>query len=208
MSTYSKDVENPDAPSLAEAVFHQMVQAQKDGNSAAAPDWRSITVLIQAFAKSDRYDKAARSRAILENMYRSFEDGDLAMKPTRQAFSAVLNACAFSHADTRIAKDEVVRIALATMNDMEEYVGTPNELSFRYIFNVIGRNIDDPNERLQLATSWFQRCCRDGFASRKVIQTIQTYIPSLYQQLPLDSRKQAIVPAKWTRRVKKDWNAQ
>ena len=177
----------------------RMVEAYQNGNSLAKPDARSWNLLIQAYAKSTISDKATRTRTILEQVCHSYNQGDLEMKPEAALFLGVLNACAYTKTQSKDIKREVVRMALATLKEMDEYVGGPDRFAYRQIFHVVGRHVDDSKERIQMTRIMFERCCQDGFVDGNVLRLLGRYAPSLFKKLPVKS--EAELPRSWTRKV-------
>lgn len=199
MQACSWKSKGPKTVAQTEAVFERMKEAYRAGNSAAKPDTHSMIALMQAWANSNAPDKATHTWNMLSDMCDAYQQGDLDMQPTVHAFAAVLNACAFTSSRDPRLRQEAIEIAWKTMNELDESVDGPNEVTFRDLFRVIGSLVDDMPERTRMASTIFQRCCQEGCVSPWVISTIRRSVPLLYKKLPFDANKNLRLPPDWTR---------
>lgn len=191
------------AASKIEGTLKVMRDAYESGNMAAKPDAKALTILLHAYAISDMDDKAAVAWRQLQEMCDAYEQGDVDMRPTSHSFAAVLNACAFTRTDVSALREKAVQIALTVMNTLDE--GTydhPNEFTYRNLFQVFGRQIDNMKERTRIAGIIFHRCCQEGHVNSWIIKEIRESVPELYAKLPFDAKKRPQLPAQWTRRSK------
>ena len=193
---------HPDAVSRIEHVLDRMKSSFETGNECAKPDAMAMNVLLLAYARSDIEDKASICWDILNRMCEAYRNGDLDMRPTSHSFAAVINACAFTSSQNPAVKDEAVKIALTVMNELDK--GTydrPNEYTFRYLMQVMGRQIDDMKERSRIAKLIFTRCCQEGFVDDDVMRLVRKAVPDLYNALPKDENDRVLIPSEWKRSV-------
>lgn len=194
-----------DAALKVEIIIRRMKEAYEAGSTAAKPDAHAMTVLLQTWAKSDAPNKATIAWEIHKEMRNAYEHGDIDMRPNAYSLSAVLNACAFTNTHDQRTRSDAVKIALMTMNELDNGVSEGlNEFTFRNMFQVIVNQIDDLQERTRFAGVIFQRCCQAGYVSRGTLMSLKKNVPSLYQKLPASPDKKLELPEQWTRHVAKD----
>jgi hypothetical protein len=207
MKVYWKCDDSPDAARKIELIMSRMRQAYRAGNAAAKPDANATTVLLHAWAKSNDPNKASKCWSIIEEMRAAYENGQVDMQPTAYSFSAVLNACAFTNVHDKAIKDRAVKVALMAINELDNkdrIRGGLNEYTFRNMFQVIARQIDDLKERKTIASVIFERCCQEGYVGPWTIRLLKENVPELYRKLLFDGSKKLKLPSLWTRRVNKD----
>ena len=165
-------------------------------------DAAALTVVIQTWAGSIDPHKARHALAKWKDMKTQFENGNLRMKPTPSAAAAVLHACAFTtDRKGREVRLEAVDIALEVWQDVQE-LGLMNNFLVTNLLRVLGRHVEDYDERFRLATIVFQQACVAGCVSNNVVDALHLYVPTLFQQLPTNkTSKKVELPEQWTRVV-------
>ena len=137
-----------------------------------------------------------------QEMLSQYENGVLRMKPTSVAASAVLHACA--HTTTSKGQEvrlEAVDIALEVWQDIQE-LDLLNDFLVTLLLRILGRHVDDYDERFRLATIAFQQACVAGCVSSDVVDALHLYVPTLFKQLPTNKSSNKVeLPAHWTRVV-------
>jgi hypothetical protein len=191
---------DPDAAIHVEELLRRMKAAYENGNVYAKPDSHTMTLLLQSWGRSTVPNKAAIAWGIHKQMVEAYDRGDLDMRPSPFSLGAVLYACAHSNATEKETKNEVVKIALTALNDLDAITnGASNEFAFRYIFRVITSQIDNASERALHAKVLLQRCCEAGFVSDWIVHILRKEVPSLYYQLPKTSTNKISLPKNWSR---------
>jgi hypothetical protein len=194
-----------EAPSIVDALYNRLVQASEANphNFDLKPDAAALTVVMQTWANSIDPQKAAVVWEKWQAMQVAYnEKGDLAMKPPEYAAAAVLHACAFTTTTKGAAvRQRAVEIALELWQDIQD-TSLVNHVLFALLLRVLGRQVDDQEERVRLVSLAFQQCCVAGCVSSKVVDALQMYAPSLYKQLPTNGRLQLALPLEWTRQVR------
>ena len=193
-----------DSHTVVESVYDRLVKASEASphDLELRPDTPAVTVVLQAWANSTDPYKAREVWNKWREMLLQFEQGNLLMKPTAVAASAVLHACAY----TTVSKGNEVRleavdVALELWDDIQEH-NLVNEVLVKQILLVFGRHVEDYNERVRLATVAFQHACVVGCVSTDVMDTLHTYMPTLFKQLPRDANDKVALPPQWTRLAK------
>lgn len=188
-----------------EECLHRMKVSFASGNVSAKPDGQAMTTLLFAYAKSYRDDKAVISWEILQEMCKAYEQGDVSMRPTSSAFSAVLNACAFTRCDSTAFQEKIINIALQVMNELEKgKYDEPSGPMYLNLFRILGRHMNDPSEATRVAEVFFQRCCQDGLLNDLILKELRMNIPGLYSKLPKGTNKRELqLPDQWSRNVPK-----
>jgi len=195
---------DPNAVQHIERVLDRMKEAYEAGNAAAKPDAWALTTMLNAYGASNVPDKATFAYGMLRQMCDAYEQGDLDMRPSARAFKGVLQACAFTSTDDEDVKDEVVRIALAAMNELDDGpFGKPDQYAYRRLLQVVGRHVVDLKERTRIAGVIFHRCCQEGHVNPTILRELRQNVPELYRKLPMNSEKKPELPAQWTRRARR-----
>lgn len=193
-----------DAALKVEAILRRMKESYEAGNIAAKPDAHAMTVLLQTWAKSDVPNKATIAWEIYKEMRNAYENGDIDMQPNAYSLSAVLNACAYTDTLAPHTKAEAVKVALMTMNELDNSVDEGlNAYAFRNMFQVIVNQIDDMKERTRFAGVIFQRCCQAGYVNKWTLQSLKKHVPALYEKLPAKNDNKLNLPEQWSRHVTK-----
>lgn len=142
------------------------------------PDATALTVVIQAWANSIDPHKARHALAKWQEMLSIFQQGDLRMKPTSTAAAAVLHACAFTTSskgqDVRL---DAVDIALAVWQDVQEH-DLMNDFLVMQLLRVLGRHVEDYDERFRLSAISIQQACVAGCVSSRVVDALHLYVPT------------------------------
>lgn len=187
-------------PERAQQVLERMEAAYAAGNDLAKPDIHVMTLVMLTWARSDAPHKASVVWNILQNIKQRYvEKGDLSMKPTPHAYSAVLNACAFTTTDDPAVKEHVVRIALEALQELGSMENGLNQFAFRNMLQVVSRQVGNQADRERMAQRVFQRCCQEGYVDSWILHILKQKMPSLYTQLPTGDD----IPAWWCRHITK-----
>ena len=181
-------------------LLQRMKDSYSSGNASAKPDSQIMTFVLRANAKSLDPDKARVAWDILRDMIAAYEGGDVDMRPSKYCFAEVLAACAFTKSRHRSGKAEVLKMALLTMNKLDSgKYDRPTAQTFRLLFEVVGRQIDDRREALRVATVVFQRCCQEGVVNSFVLKAIRKHVPELLSKVPVDANNNLLMPPQWSR---------
>lgn len=170
------------ATELIETMEHDMEEAAKEGRESIMRTTQRCYVLAQtAWARSSSVKKAEGALKILEMMEKSYLNGNNDAKPTIQAYSMVLNACAFADLVTDAegkstkASQEVqlkaFHIAELMMNRLSKQRDglIATSMIFGTFIKCCGR-LDLPNNLASNgATQAFLDCCRAGLVSDFVL---------------------------------------
>lgn len=157
-----------------------MKQRYADGDKDFKPNTRTMTSVIDAWAKSGEKGAAKRAEQIFKKMIDSYEaTADPDIKPNVHTANAVCNACAF----TKIEEDraDALKIAFGVFEwilsqpDME-----PDSYTYTILLSVCANLLPRENyqARFQHAKELFEQCCAGGYVNefvlRKLRQTVST----------------------------------
>ena len=163
--------------------------------------------MISAWARTRKFGKAARARAILTKMKELNKAGVISAKPNAYCYTTVINSCAYCERDS-IDQGQALRIAIETYKEMlgEEDEG-PNAVTFSTLLTAF-RNLMPPDEtRAQAVGAVFKKCTNDGYVSDLVLRRLQSSVSRDYLEklvgkdaiLPDGSVDIAAIPPKWVR---------
>lgn len=170
------------ATQLLEIMEHDMEVAAKEGRESIMRTTQRCYILAQtAWARSPSEKKAEGALKILEMMEKNYAKGNRDAKPTVQAYSMVINACAFADlvADEEgkqvKASPEIqlraFHIAEMMMNRLAKQTDGlyPTSMTFGTFIKCCGR-LDLPGDlAIAGATRAFGECCRAGLVSDFVL---------------------------------------
>ena len=78
-----------------------------------------------------------------------------------------------------------------------------NDFLVTQLIRVLGRHVEDYDERFRLSTIVFQQACVAGYVSSKVVDALENFVPTLFAQLPTDKISNKVeLPSHWTRHLK------
>ena len=192
------------AAPIVEKLYDRLVQSAKyrSDDLEIQPDTAALTVVLQTWANSIDPDKARHVYEKWQEMLSQYEEGNLRMKPTVVAASAVLHACAYTTATKGSSvRMQAVDNALEVWQDIQDH-SLINDVLVVKLLSVFGRHVDDYEERARLATVAFQQACVAGCVSTKVIDALHLYVPTLFKQLPTNEEQKISVPPHWTRALR------
>ena len=179
------------ATELLQRMEDDMIKKAKIGEESILRTTQRCYILAQtAWARSPSEGKAEGALKVLDMMEKNFAAGNLESKPTVQAYSMVLNACAFAD----LVQDENGRqvkaslssqqrafhIAELTLNRIrkEPYSGIlPNPVIYGTFIKCCGR-LDLPGDiAVKSAMQAFSECCQGGLVSDFVLTQLRFALP-------------------------------
>ena len=154
----------------------------------------SITA-ISAWAKSRKFGKAKRAKAILDKMQSLYESGIILQPPNIYCYTTVINTCAYSVPDVIENRDslavfmEVYKDMLKNMdedgigaNDDAKKRMVPNHITFSTVLTAL-RNLVPQDERRVAATkSVFEKCTGMGMCDIGVVRRLQSFLDPVQLQ--------------------------
>lgn len=209
---------NPKAPEKAEELLNLL-----ESVDAVQPDATSYATVMNAFAQSNRNDKALQARRLLESLLSNRQT----MKITAVPFTILLNAVAYSRNMNDISGNAAVEdvdvfvgaeeledpysIALETYSELRDDTYNlgiiADHLAFATMLDVIRQHTDAESiERRQRVEGVFEDACAAGEVSSMVVQALTKACPStdMLQALLRTRKKMQSVNAlrrEWTRNV-------
>lgn len=166
----------------AKDLLVELQESSLEGDESVKPNTVTYTNVIQSLKRSAEANKAEAARNLFQEMSRRFSDGDADVQPNVITVNSVLTACAFTRGDDETRR-RAVQIALTIFSEMEKLEITPNSNSFRMLLETFGRQVADMTERTKMAEVAFQRCQREGLVDAVVVETLQKFLPPMYEEL-------------------------
>jgi len=179
------------------------------GIDAMKPSVITYCAAINAWAKGKAFGKARKARETLDRMIEAYESGNTDARPNTTAFTAVLNACAFTQGDI-VEKKEALMIAASAYKDLclSDY-GEPNQYTFATFMRVCSNIIPQGPQRASSMKSVLEKAAETGMVDELVLKILQN---SLYKdqlesmlpcKLPAKGLSLSDLPAKWSCNVHK-----
>ncbi len=143
-------------------------------SSCAPRIYLVYTIVISAWARTRKFGKAARAKAILSKMIQLKDAGIISASPNAHCYTAVINSCAYCENDS-LDKSLSLRIAIETYKELlnSNHEG-PNQITFSTFLTAL-QNLMPPNEKRAVAIrTIFKRCADDGLVSDLVLRRLQS----------------------------------
>jgi len=204
-----------DAAERAESILNDLLEGPVESDNVE-PNTDSYHGVILAWAKSNSPMKTRRAKNILDRMKNDFLKGNRNCRPTAQAYTAVINAAAFSNGK-RDDLAEAFQIATNTLNELYTcpYCDGPNSATMGTFIKACGRlevSTDVLLEKLELA---LQKTIALGLVDSYVLDQFFYACPvstGLYRKLlgelvPVDGPEKVkvdahLIPKEWRRNVR------
>ena len=168
------------------------------------PSKVSYTACINSWAKSKAFEKSRKARETLDRMIEAYKNGNGEAKPNVNAFTAVINACAFTQGDILEKKDA---LQIATKSYKEFYAsdyGEPNQFMFATFLRVCANIIPPGEQRVSSMKSVLQQAANQGKVDDLVLKVLQKSLSAddLGSILPCEVTNNILtrkdLPAEWT----------
>jgi hypothetical protein len=159
-----------------------------------------VAAVINAWSRSDDAQKIHRASAIVRDMIRQYESGDITLKPDVYVYSTLIKTCAHHRNGTKEENAQALDVALNAMATLEytDY-GPPNEVTYSAIMTAIYRLSDSSNRQDSLFETVFRRCAARGLVSKDVISLFHRGAsPRLFRRLMGDPN---LLQPRWSRNV-------
>jgi hypothetical protein len=210
-----------EAGRLAEAHLNDMEQEQESRDdsrririqTAIAPDAKSYEYVLNAWSKSNAFDKARRALLVLRRLEKK-KDLLLQMdtKANEYAHSLVINACAFSSNADPATQLEAFNIAVSVFDQLALNGTASSSLTFGWFIQACGRLQAPMDVKLQQIEKAFRLCCERGLVSDFVFKRLKGAVSESFLQhllaaegaTDMNKRPTLLIsdlPKSWTRRV-------
>ena len=174
------------------------------------PNALTYTAVINAWARSRTFGKALRAVSVLQKMKRAYKSGNDGAVPNVNAYTAVLNACAFTVGDAQERK-EAMQIAATAYKELcasTKTAGRPNQFTYATFLRVCSNLIPGESKaRVSSIYSVFKKCCDDGCVDELVLRVMRNELTDkqlgeMLQPMGIQCEKQNglrlnDVPAEW-----------
>lgn len=146
-------------PQRAEVILDRIQTSFEAGKRGPKPDVVSYNALINAYGWSNEKVKAVKCFEILERMIELFNSGkNTSAKPDIITCNSVLNACAFSKADSNLGKAELMEIVIKTFEIFQSSspsYGYPDHSTYAQVLSAISKHMPEGDSRFDMAESTF-----------------------------------------------------
>lgn len=166
-----------------------------------------FTTAISAWAKSRKFGKATRARAVLDKMKSYFASGVIKSPPNIYCYTAVINACAYTERDS-IEQRDALQVFVATYKEMinEEDV-VPNNVTFFTALTALRTLLPPDQKRADAVATVFKKCIELGMCNASVVKRLQSVLDvEQLKELVGDDKvdesgavDNELLPAEWTR---------
>jgi hypothetical protein len=131
-------------------------------------------IAISAWAKTRKFGKAARARAILVKMIKMHKSGLIAATPNVHSYTAVINSCAYCENDA-LEKRDALQIAVKTYKELIHlgYEG-PNQVTFCTVIVAIRNLMPASEKRAAAIKTIFRTCAENGQVADNVLQRLKS----------------------------------
>lgn len=162
------------AAEKAEAILQCLCQIYKEtDDDEVKPNGRSFTSVINSYAKSRKFHKAAKAKNILDYQIAFYTKGNVEAKPNVFSFTAVMNACAFTKGDDLEAK-EALGIATATYKLMgTNGYDAANHVTYAMFLRACINLIPNGPSKVSAATSVFRKCRESGQVTEMILLILE-----------------------------------
>jgi hypothetical protein len=131
---------------------------------------------ISAWARSRKFGKATRARAILTRMIKMFESGEIKAHPNAHCYTAVINSCAHTENDA-VEKREALRIAVETYKELcASGYDRPNQITFSTMITALRNLLPASEKRAAALKTIFSKCIEEGQVAELVLRRLQSAV--------------------------------
>jgi hypothetical protein len=133
---------------------------------------------ISAWAKSRKFGKVAKSRALLDKMIALYDSGVITARPNDYCYTAVINACAYCENDS-VEKRDALKIFVSTYKDIADSSRSdlkPNQITFSCALAAIRKLIPPSQERLAAVKAVFKKCREEGMCDIYVLRRLRSTV--------------------------------
>jgi hypothetical protein len=155
---------------------------------------------MNAWSRSDNPQKMIRSSALLRDMIRQYENGNVALKPDVYVYTTLIKTCAYSRG-TKQENVQALHMAMNAMATLENTdFGPPNDVTYATIMTAIYRlSGDKSNDHDSHYETAFRTCATRGCLTRDVVKIFQRGASArLFRRLTNNSGQ---LPPEWSRNV-------
>lgn len=164
-------------------------------------------IAISAWAKSRKFGKATRARAVLDKMKSYFALGVIKSPPNIYCYTAVINACAYTERDS-IEQRDALEVFVTTYKEMinqEDVI--PNNVTFFTALTALRTLLPPDQRRADAVGTVFKKCTELGMCTPSVIKRLQSVLGvEQLKDLVGDDKVDengivdcALLPAEWSR---------
>lgn len=207
---WSKSGDN-NAGERAEMLLNWLFEIyEEDKDPKLMPSAYPFTSSITAWAKSRKFGKAARAKAILDKMKVLFTSGVIKSPPNIYCYTAVINACAYTERDS-IEQRDALQVFVTTYKEMinEEDV-VPNNVTFFTVLTALRTLLPADEKRADAVGTVFKKCVELGMCNPSVTKRLQSVLTTKQLKDLVGGEKvnesgivnNTLIPMEWTRNVK------
>jgi hypothetical protein len=164
---------------------------------------------ISAWAKSRKFGKAARAKAILDKMKSLYTSGVIKSPPNIYCYTAVINACAYTERDSIEQRDALLVFVTTYKEMMNEKDIVPNHVTFFTVLTALRTLLPADKKRADAVGTVFKKCIELGMCNQSVTKRLESVLNTKQlKELVGDERvsesgavNNALLPPEWTKNV-------
>jgi len=169
-----------------------------------------LSTAIAAWAKSRKFGKASRAKAIFDQMKFLFSSGVIKSKPNIFIYTAVINACAYTERDS-IEQRDGLRIFVSMYKEMiSDDSVVPNHVTFITVLTALRNLLPADEKRANAVGTVFKNCTELGVCNHSITKLLQSLLSTKQlKELVGDDRvddngtvNNLKLPKEWTQNVK------
>ena len=154
---------NPSRVESAQLLFDRMCHS-----CTFIPEPLVYQSLLDAWACGSSKDKAEKAHLILLNLIEKCHRGGNISNPTVYHFNSVLQACV--QTPSTGSSHVALRVAITVFRELHDMPSVkPNEDTFKMMFQVFKRFVDDKEKRDRLSERLFREACLDGLLTQSIL---------------------------------------
>jgi pentatricopeptide repeat protein len=135
-----------------------------------------VTSAISAWAKSRKFGKVWRARALLDEMTSLYESGKIRSSPNEYCYTSVINACAFCENDTLEKRDSVKVFTDVYKQVISDPNLHPNQATFSCAIVALRRLLPPSPARTDAVKKVFNKCVEQGMCDQNVLKSLRRTI--------------------------------
>jgi len=161
---------NPNSVQKVHDIFDLMKSCEKAGT--VKPNERVYTSFIRAITKEATKGLAEESRAVFNEMWKLYEEGNKGVKPTVFTYNSVLNACATSAEFDMDVRSKAFEIAIRTFNELRNSREKPDHVTYGRMIQC-SNLLPEGDKRNAVLMNSFKMCCKEGLLNSYVLRDLQ-----------------------------------
>lgn len=197
----------PNAGERAETLLNWLIDIyERERDEVLMPNEFAFSATISAWAKSRKFGKAARAKAIFDKMVAMHQSGILPSPPNAYCYTAVINSCAYCLNDT-LEKRDALQIFVNMYKQMIQADNLQlNDVTFSTVLLALRNLLPAGEKRTTAVKTVFKKITQKGMCNSLVLHRLKGLLDDdVLRQLVGDDAvledggiNLAVLPDEWT----------